>query len=199
MASSAAQLDSSFARLFGPQAHALPQWECVASALLLRELAPGETVFAQDVVHPFLYAVRQGLLKLRYLDADGNEWIKSFVHEGGFFASVAALAEGGRTSFEAVALERSLVERVELRLLDDLASRHLAWARALQTLTLTYAARKEARERALLTLSAEERYKAFCAEQPALVQRLAQKELARHLGLTPVGLNRIVMRLRRAG
>src|SRR5687767_2850458 len=73
MASSAAQLDSSFARLFGPQAHALPQWECVASALLLRELAPGETVFAQDVVHPFLYAVRQGLLKLRYLDADGNE------------------------------------------------------------------------------------------------------------------------------
>jgi CRP-like cAMP-binding protein len=164
---------------------------------VLREVGAGETVFAQDTPHPFLYAVRQGLLKLRYLDADGNEWIKSFVHEGGFFASVAALGEGGRTSFEVVALEVSVVERLEHRLLDELASRHLAWSRALHAMTLAYAARKEARERALLTLSAQERYEAFCTEHPALTRRLPQKELARHLGVTAVGLNRIVMRVRR--
>ncbi len=177
----------------------LPEWPRVAEALALQAVAPGGSVFLQDVQHPFVYAVRSGLLKLCYLGEDGGEWIKSFAQEGGFFASIAALQPGGRTSFMVTALEASQLERLDHRLLAGLAARHLAWSQALQAMTMHFAARKEQRERELLTLNAEQRYRAFRAAQPALEDRIPQKDLARHLGLTPVGLNRIVMRVRRAG
>jgi CRP-like cAMP-binding protein len=175
----------------------LPGWHRVADALTLRRIEPGGTVFLQDVEHPFVYAVKAGLLKLCYLSEDGTEWIKSFASEGGYFASIAALENNGRTSFMVTAIEDALLERLDYRLLKDLANKHLAWSRALHVMTMVFAARKEARERELLTLNAQDRYLAFCAAHPDLARRIPQKDLARHLGVTPVGLNRIVMRLRR--
>lgn len=179
-------------------AEPLPDWPRVAEAVTVHRVAAGSAVFLQGVAHPFVYAVQAGLLKLSYLGDDGSEWIKSFASEGRFFASMAALAPGGCTSFMASAIEEAVLECLDYRLLAGLARQHLAWARALQTLTMVYAARKEARERDLLTLKPEARYLSFRAAEPALVQRIPQKDLARHLGVTPVGLNRIVMRLRRA-
>jgi CRP-like cAMP-binding protein len=176
---------------------ALPEWPSVASALTVRTVEPGGTVFLQNVEHPYVYAVSKGLLKLCYLNEDGTEWIKSFVAGGGFFASIAALVANGRTSFMVTAIEPSIIERVDYRLLAALSQRHLLWSQALQVMTLAFAARKEAREQELLTLDAQGRYLAFCAAHPDLALRIPQKDLARHLGVTPVGLNRIVMRQRR--
>lgn len=176
---------------------ALPDWPEVAAAITLRRVAAGGTVFLQDVEHPHLYAVQAGLLKLCYLGEDGTEWVKSFAREGRFFASIAALQPQGRTSFTVTAIEASVLERVDHRLLLDLARRHPPWAQALLGLTTVFAARKELRERELLTLDAEQRYLAFRAADPELARRVPQKDLARHLGLTPVGLNRIAMRVRR--
>lgn len=176
----------------------LPEWDRVARDLSVRTVEPGGTVFLQDVSHPFVYAVRSGLIKLSYLKEDGSEWIKSFAFEGRFFASIAALDPGGRTSFMATALETTVLERVDYRLLSTLANQHLAWSLALRNMTLLFAARKEQRERELLTLNAERRYLAFRAAYPDLEARIPQKDLARHLGLSPVGLNRIVVRVRRA-
>lgn len=175
----------------------LPEWSLVAEAITLRSVATGGTVFLQDAEHPYVYAVRSGLVKLCYLGEDGSEWIKSFADEGRFFASIAALQPAGRTSFMAGAIEDTLLERIDHRLLAGLSARHLAWSQALQAMTMLFAARKEQRERELLTLSAENRYRAFAAAHAGLLQRIPQKDLARHLGVTPVGLNRIVMRVRR--
>lgn len=176
---------------------ALPEWDRVAAALTVRRFAPGAAVFHQGVPHPVVHAVRTGLVKLCYVGEDGTEWIKSFAQEGRFFASIASLQPRGRTTFLATAIEASELEQLDYRLLDALAGQHLAWSRALHAMTLLFAARKEARERDLLTLDAEHRYLAFCAAEPDLVRRVPQKDLARHLGVTPVGLNRIIMRCRR--
>lgn len=176
---------------------ALPDWECVAASLTVRRIAPGAAVFHQGVPHPVVHAVRTGLVKLCYVGEDGTEWIKSFAQEGRFFASITALQPQGRTTFLATAIEACELEQLDYRLLSELADRHLAWSRALHAMTLLFAARKEARERDLLTLDAEHRYLAFCAAEPDLARRIPQKDLARHLGVTPVGLNRIIMRCRR--
>lgn len=169
----------------------------MAYAIAVRIVEPGGTVFLQDVEHSFIYTVREGLLKLCYLSEDGTEWVKSFANEGRFFASIAALQPNGRTTFMAKAIEASTIERVDYPLLSSLAQKHLIWSQALHALTLIFAARKEERERELLTLDAQGRYLAFCAAHRDLERRIPQKDLARHLGVTPVGLNRIVMRLRR--
>ncbi|RQO83691.1 Crp/Fnr family transcriptional regulator [Acidovorax sp. FJL06] len=177
----------------------LPDWDMAERAITGHRVDAGGTVFLQGVPHPYVYTVHTGLLKLCYLDDGGTEWIKSFAEEGRFFASIAALQPGGRTAFMVTAVEPATLERIDHRVLLALAERHLPWARALYQLTLVFAARKEARERALLTLGAEARYRAFLAEHPGLALRIPQKDLARHLGLTPVGLNRIAVRVRRAG
>jgi CRP-like cAMP-binding protein len=192
-----AESPSMFRKLFEMAAGGpLPEWQQVAADMDERVLPAGATVFDQDTEHPYLYAVRHGLVKLCYLDEEGNEWIKSFAEEGRFFGSIAALQPGGRTSFLSMTMEASRLERVAYATLMAQARRHIAWANAIQKMTLAFAARKEARERHLLTLSPESRYRAFHAESPELETRIPQKDLARYLGLTPVGLNRIVRRVR---
>ena len=175
---------------------ALPDWPLLESNITMQHIKPGGTVFLQDTVHPYVYAVRRGLLKLCYLGEDGSEWIKSFACEGRFFASIAALEPGGRTSFMVTAMEGSILERVDYRLLAGLAHKHLPWSHALQAMTMVFAAKKEKREQELLTLAPQRRYSAFLQAEPELERRIPQKDLARYLGLTPVGLNRIVMRTR---
>jgi CRP-like cAMP-binding protein len=67
----------------------------------------------------------------------------------------------------------------------------------MQRALMPFDERKEKRERELLTLDAEERYRCFVAETPGLARRIPQKILARYLGVTAVGLNRIVKRVQR--
>ena len=175
----------------------LPEWDAVQRAIRFVRVGPGNTVFDQGVTHPFVYGVRRGVVKLCYLDASGHEWIKSFSSEGAYFASISALEPKGLTSFAAIALEQCELERLSFVPVAALASRHLAWSQALSHMTMAFAARKERRERELLTLNAEDRYLTFCKDHPDLADRIPQKALARHLGVTPVGLNRIVIRIRR--
>lgn len=175
----------------------LPSWERLEAGIVARRIDSGGAVFMQDVEHPFVYVVRSGLIKNVYLTATGEDWIKSFCEEGLFFASISALEVDGRTSFSAIAIEPSVVERIPYRLLDQLAETDVAWANVVRRALLIFARRKEKRERELLMLRPEQRYRAFMAETPGLEERIPQRDLARHLGLTPVGLNRIVNRVRR--
>lgn len=175
----------------------LPGWPEVAGGVTVRRYERRQQVFVDAEVHPYVYIVREGLLKLSYISESGSEWIKSFAYEGRFFASISALEQNGRTSFTVTALEPSVLERLDYRVLARLADHSLVWARVLRRLVLVFAARKEQRERELLTLSPRERYLAFRDAHPDLERRISQKDLARHLGVTPVGLNRIIMRDRR--
>lgn len=168
----------------------------LAGRIALVRRQAGEPVFLAGDAHPFLYVVIEGLMKAVYETEDGEAWIKSFVQEGQFIASAEALNPGGVASFSLIALEPCVLERIPYATLQALADRDLAWSRVVSRAALAFAARKEKRERELLTLTPEGRYRAFLAETPTLAARIPQKDLARHLGVTPVGLNRIVRRVR---
>jgi CRP-like cAMP-binding protein len=144
-----------------------------------------------------VYVVCRGLLKLHYLQADGDEWIKSFSAEGMFFGSLSALQPGGLASFGVTALEDCELERLDYRELETLAERHPAWMAALYRAMRQFAALKEQREFELLALTPAERYAEFLRSQPGLAERLAQKDLARYLGITPVSLSRLRGRSKR--
>jgi hypothetical protein len=60
---------------------------------------------------------------------------------------------------------------------------------------LNFAMKKEAREYELLCLSPEERYKKLLEETPEILSLVTQNEIARYLGITPVGLSRIKKRV----
>ncbi len=175
----------------------LPDWDVLELAASVCALEPGDLVFDQGVEHPHLYVVRSGLLKACYLMEDGTEWVKAVAYEGLVVASLTAFHEGGRTGFAVQAMEPSVLERVPYRVVRDLAQKHTAWALAIARLALEYVERRDQREWELLTLTPRARYQALVEKQPELIRRVPQKYLARMLGMTPVGLNRIVMRERR--
>lgn len=168
----------------------------LATSIQLCELDPGESVFNQDEPHPYLYIIESGLLKFTYLRPDGEEWIKSFVAGGQFFASLSALAPAGRTSFSATAIEPCRLERIPFVVLRDLADADLGWSRMIRTALMIFGERKERRERQFLTLDREEHYRSLIREEPDLIARVPQKDLASYLGITPVGLSRIATRVR---
>jgi CRP-like cAMP-binding protein len=79
---------------------------------------------------------------------------------------------------------------VEARVAEDTATR--AAFLAFSTWVLR---RKQAREEALLCLSAEDRYRRMRADHPTLVARLPQGDIARFLGITPVAFSRVKRRV----
>lgn len=163
--------------------------------IVVRGYPSGATIFAAGDRLQDLRIVRSGMVKLIYVQPSGEEWIKSFMTEGSFFSSVAALAPGGEASFDAVAMEVCQIECLPFAPLRELARADAYWAGLVNELLLTYAVRKEVRERDLLTLRPEARYRKLARAEPGLIGRVAQKDLAAYLGVTPVGLNRIVKRV----
>ena len=89
------------------------------------------------------------------------------------------------------------VELLGYPVLRELGDRHIAWQRALRAGIEHYGARKEKRERELLTLTPIDRYRLFIAEEETLAARIPQKDLALYLGVTPVALSRIRGRIAR--
>ena len=98
-----------------------------------------------------------------------------------------------------LAKENSIIVGTPIRLLSALWKRHPEWHRFSTVALLRLVAYHMHREYQLLTMSTEERYLAFLQEYPRLAARLSQREVAQYLGLTPVGLNRVVSRLRQRG
>ncbi|MFO1310594.1 MAG: Crp/Fnr family transcriptional regulator [Burkholderiales bacterium] len=170
----------------------LPGVEKLAGTLHAIELRPREAAFIQDVACPYVYVVRSGLLKQVYTEEDGSEWIKSFAGPGDMFACLMAISGQSKTSFASVAIEHSVVERIDYRLIETMAETSLAWQKAVRIVFQRLAELKVQRERDLLTLTARELYRKLARSAPQWVERVPQKDLAGFLGVTPVGLNRIV-------
>lgn len=172
----------------------LPHKERVERSLEVFELAPGEFAFRQGDRARGIYVVRRGLLKQYYVDTDGHCWIKSFTPENSAFACVEALESNSPASFASQAIEHSIVERVPYSVVEELARLAREWERARTVAYTTLARIKVRRERDLLMLSPEQLYEQFAATAPELSERIPQKDLASYLGVTPVGLNRIIKR-----
>lgn len=166
----------------------------VARAIRTMVLPARQAAFHEDEPCPRLFVVREGLFKQLYTAEAGHEWIKSFAPEGEAFACPVALG-GGRTTFASIAIEPSIVEVVDWRDIEALGAIDLGWQKAIRYAFQFLAELKVRRERDLLMMNAEQLYRRFAETSPDLLQRVPQKDLAAYLGVTAVGLNRIVKRV----
>lgn len=176
----------------------LPKWHQVESAVTVKRLQPGAALFYVNEHHPCVHFVRHGVIKMVYETADGKDWIKAFAEEGRFFASLTALAPSGKTSFSAYAVCNTTIELLPYKTLIELAETHPLWEKTLRRALEIYGFRKETRERELLTMTPEERYKLFVSEQAHLAGQLSHKDIAGYIRVTPVALSRIKKRVQQA-
>ncbi len=157
----------------------------------------GEYLFHQGDKNRRIYLVQTGFLKAYYLSGDGKENTKSFVVGGETIGSLKGIFGEGGSSFSLVCLERSTLIGIDFDTLYEHSQRDGELANDMVDFLLNFAMRKETREFELLCLPAEERYKRLLKTMPDLFDRVTQNDIARFLGVTPVGLSRIKKRVLR--
>lgn len=195
----------------------LPQWDLFATNARVVRVEPGTVLFTAGEAHPYIYFVQRGLFKAQMVNEGDRLTTVFFPEEGDVLASMSALGVEGvrrvaarglhprsetlRAAVEAeslhtvTAIEPSLLLRVNYRVIDHLSSLHMQWARLTTTIALMHATTLQA-DAGWLRCTPEQRYRSLLKENPELVQRVTQRDLASFLNITDVALSRIAKRVR---
>jgi len=195
----------------------LPQWDLFASNVRALYVPAGSLLFSAGETHPYIYFIQRGFLKAQMIDPGGRATTVFFPEEGDTLASMSAMgAEGirrvasrglhprskslqaaidGESLLTVTAIENSLVQRINYRVIEHLSSQYLQWARLTTTIALMHATLLQA-DAAWQRGSAEQRYRQLVDLNPGLVKRVTQRDLASFLNVTEASLSRIVKRVR---
>ncbi len=169
-------------------AQAQGRWKIIA-------VAKGEALLEQGDQCSDIFVLEAGLVKLSYLTEAGNEWIKSIIVDQGIFGGHAPSNSDEPNRFSAHCLENCVLVRLPSPWVRAAIEGDAGLAAAYLGFSEWVGARKARREELLLCQSPEQRYRTLLAEEPALVERLPQGDIARYLRVTPIAFSRIKKRV----
>jgi len=135
--------------------------------------------------------VSKGLLRYVYTNEKGDEFTKAIMAENNFISSYSAMVLGKPSYFSIEALENTHLLVINWSDFLKLHDNDIFWVRFLMKFLEKGYITKEKRERDLLLLDAETRYKDFLNEFPGMDQRIKQGIIASYLGIQPETLSRI--------
>lgn len=136
----------------------------------------------------FVYA---GLFRYVYVNEKGNEFTKGIITENTFISSYSAMILNKPSYFSIEALEDAELLEIVWTDFKHLMDTDFFWISFLMRFLEKGYIIKEKRERDLLLLDAETRYKNFLIEFPGVDQRVKQSVVASYLGIKPETLSRI--------
>ncbi|MDT0630719.1 Crp/Fnr family transcriptional regulator [Rubrivirga sp. S365] len=182
-----AELRRSFER-FDPLPDSV--WADVRRPWRLRAVRRGEVLTRAGETERTLSLVVEGVQRLSFL-ADGREVTVAFVYppdlsgvpDSFFLQTPSAYALDALTDGQVLAADHGDVAA--------LLDRHRELERWAWKLFAAAGAGRAKRERELLTLSAEDRYRRLLREAPHVLQLAAQKHVASYLGMSPETLSRV--------
>lgn len=155
----------------------------------------GEHVFVQGDRDTSIYYIKAGLLKAYYTTREGKEFVKSFLMTNDVIGSLTSAYQGDRCSFSIECLDSSNLIEIPFSVIHEYSRTDQETANNLIEILLNLAMKKEKREFEFLCLSPEQRYRRLTEESPIIIEKVTQNDLARYLGVTPVGLSRIKKRV----
>ena len=135
--------------------------------------------------------VSSGLFRYIYLNDKGDEFTKGIIMENFFLSSYSAMIMVKPSYFSIEALEDSEVLEIIWKDFIQLTDKDIFWVKFLLKFVEKGYMVKEKRERDLLLLDAETRYKNFLLEFPGMNQRVKQSIIASYLGIKHETLSRI--------
>lgn len=135
--------------------------------------------------------VYSGLFRYFYVNGKGDEYTKALISETHFISSYSAMILKRPSYFSIEALEDSQVLEIRWPNFQQLMDKEVFWMKFLIKFIEKGYIIKEKRERDLLLLDAETRYRDFLKEFPGIDQRIKQGIIASYLGIKPETLSRI--------
>jgi CRP-like cAMP-binding protein len=147
-------------------------------------------ITAGQVPHKIAFVV-SGLFRYVYINHKGDEFTKGIIAENLFLSSYSAMIMGKPSYFSIEALEDSKIMEISWKDFKMLMENDIFWIKFVLKFLEKGFMIKEKRERDLLLLDAETRYKNFLIEYPGMEQRIKQGIIASYLGIKPETLSRI--------
>jgi len=135
--------------------------------------------------------IKTSLFRYVYINDKSDEFTKGIIVENNFLSSYSAMILNKPSYFSIEALEDSQIIEICWTDFNQLLTTDIFWVRFLLKFVEKGYMIKEKRERDLLLLDAETRYKNFLTEFPGMDQRIKQGIIASYLGIKPETLSRI--------
>ncbi|MFD0590324.1 Crp/Fnr family transcriptional regulator [Paenibacillus sp. GCM10027627] len=173
----------------------LEEWTGLGRLASRRSIAKGQLWVRSGDPVDSIGLCSKGLFRLYYTTPDGSEFNKSFCSQHDFVAPYSALLQGTAACLSIQALMDSEILAIRYADFVSLYDRHPGWNRFGRLIAEQLFLKKELRERELLFLSAEERYRLFQEQFGKAASNIPQYHIASYLGITPVALSRIRRRL----
>jgi len=156
-----------------------------------KSISSGEDYISAGQTPRTFAIVINGLFRYYYIDEKGYEFTKGFIPADTVLSACSAMRYGTSSYFYIQALEDSEILEIDYKKWLLLQQQDALWDKFLiQALEKGYFI-KEKRERELLLLDAEARYKIFTTEFPDLEKRIKLQIVASYLGIQPESLSRI--------
>jgi len=133
--------------------------------------------------------LNSGIVRIFYLDENGNEWNKAFLEKNSFLLSNINLEEKAEVYFEAITSCEILITPISFFV--DGLKEYPELNKVYQYQLGKLFKRKSEREIDLLKLTAKDRYLKFKENFPHLLKIIPQYHIASYLGITPTQLSRI--------
>jgi len=138
-----------------------------------------------------LFYVLKGCLRVYHTDKDGIEHILLFTPEDWWCVDLYSFHTQSPASFNIDALEDTEVFELTFEHLEKLYEKVPKFERFFRILSQNGFIMHQERVNSSLMDTAGERYEQFQKRYPKLEQRIAQKQIAAYLGITPVFLSMI--------
>jgi CRP-like cAMP-binding protein len=167
------------------------EWRHVVRKLRLERLAKGEALTRAGEVADRFGFVASGLVRKLHVTEKGRSVVRGFGGPGDIVGAYASLLTGTPSHLSVEALAPSELFVLDWAELGALYERHVCWQILGRRMAEHFLLEREQRAHELLTLSARERYEAFCRTHRPLLPALRNYDIASYLGITPVSLSRL--------
>ena len=147
-------------------------------------------------VDHFFY-IKKGLVRIFYLDHEGNEFTKSFQTDGDILGPYAEIIQSIASEVNIECLEDVEAISIPYEFLIKAYERDPAWLKLGLKILEKYFIEKEQRVLEFLKLSAAQRYEKFTQQYDHLSHRIPKYHLASYLGIKPESLSRILKSYRK--
>lgn len=164
-------------------------WEELSKSVRVSYLKKGEQFAKEGDKVKSIGFLLSGIIRIYYLDEEGNEWNKAFLESNSFLISNIDLTGDSQVYFEAAISCKILI--ASSTLFEDGLVKFPELHKVYQHEMGKLFKRKSEREVSLLKYNAKERFVQFKNTYPNVVARLPQYHIASYLGITPTQLSRI--------
>ncbi|MEO9802650.1 MAG: Crp/Fnr family transcriptional regulator [Reichenbachiella sp.] len=159
----------------------------------------GELLLRAGQQAKHIHFICQGMARTYFTDHDGNHYNKNIFSEGHFPASMVSLLEEAPSYLTIEMLEDTTLINIDYKKYRQLINER----EDLKNFYISYTEKrwviaKEKNELAMATQHATQRYLTFLEQNPGIIDRVKQKHVAAHLGITPTQLSRIRKELKKS-